>query len=43
MYDADGVHVGQDDMSPADVRKLLGDGKISWTFYSFRRARVKSL
>lgn len=28
LVDADGVHVGQDDMSPADVRKLLGDDKI---------------
>lgn len=26
--DADGVHVGQDDMHPADVRALLGPGKI---------------
>ena len=25
---ADGVHVGQDDMHPADVRALLGPGKI---------------
>jgi len=26
--DADGVHVGQDDMHPADVRALLGPGRI---------------
>ena len=25
---ADGVHVGQDDMRAADVRKLIGEGKI---------------
>ena len=25
---ADGVHIGQDDMSPADVRKLIGNDKI---------------
>lgn len=28
LVDADGVHVGQDDMHPDDVRKLLGDNKI---------------
>lgn len=28
LVDADGVHIGQDDMSPADVRKLIGDDKI---------------
>lgn len=28
LVDADGVHIGQDDMSPADVRKLIGDNKI---------------
>lgn len=28
LVDADGVHIGQDDMSPADVRKLVGDDKI---------------
>ena len=28
LVDADGVHIGQDDMSPVDVRKLLGDDKI---------------
>lgn len=26
--DADGVHVGQDDMSPADVRRLMGPERI---------------
>ena len=26
--DADGVHLGPDDMSPADVRKLLGPDKL---------------
>ena len=26
--DADGVHIGQDDISVCDVRKTLGDGKI---------------
>lgn len=26
--DADGVHVGQDDMQACDVRKLIGDNKI---------------
>lgn len=26
--DADGVHLGQDDMNPADARKLLGTDKI---------------
>lgn len=25
---ADGVHVGQDDMAPKDIRKLIGDNKI---------------
>ena len=28
LVDADGVHIGQDDMDPADVRKLIGDDKI---------------
>lgn len=28
LVDADGVHVGQEDMHPDDVRKLLGDNKI---------------
>lgn len=28
LVDADGVHVGQDDMDPKDVRKLLGNDKI---------------
>lgn len=28
LVDADGVHIGQDDMEPCDVRKLLGDNKI---------------
>ena len=28
LVDADGVHIGQDDMNPADVRKLIGDDKI---------------
>jgi thiamine-phosphate pyrophosphorylase len=28
MSDADGVHLGQDDMPPEAVRRLLGDGKI---------------
>ena len=28
LIDADGVHVGQDDLSPADARTLLGPGKI---------------
>ena len=28
LVDADGVHVGQDDMTPADVRKLVGKDKI---------------
>lgn len=28
LVDADGVHIGQDDMSPADVRKLIGNNKI---------------
>lgn len=28
LVDADGVHLGQDDMSPDDARKLLGDDKI---------------
>lgn len=26
--DAEGVHIGQDDMDPALVRKMIGDGKI---------------
>ena len=42
LVDADGVHVGQDDMSPADVRKLIGDDKMT-ELVSFRGARVKSL
>lgn len=28
LVDADGVHIGQDDMEPSDVRKLIGDDKI---------------
>ena len=28
LVDADGVHVGQDDISPKDVRKLIGNDKI---------------
>lgn len=28
LVDADGVHVGQDDMDISDVRKLMGDDKI---------------
>ena len=28
LVDADGVHIGQDDMDPSDVRKLMGDNKI---------------
>lgn len=28
LVDADGVHVGQDDMKPDDVRKLIGTNKI---------------
>ena len=28
LVNADGVHIGQDDMSPADVRKLIGNDKI---------------
>lgn len=28
LVDADGVHVGQDDMKPDDVRKLIGSDKI---------------
>ena len=28
LVDADGVHVGQDDMSIADVRAIIGEGKI---------------
>ena len=28
LVDADGVHVGQEDMKPADVRKLIGENKI---------------
>ncbi|BBA51439.1 thiamine phosphate synthase [Fusobacterium varium] len=28
LIDADGVHVGQDDMKPDDVRKLIGTDKI---------------
>lgn len=28
LVDADGVHVGQEDMHPNDVRKLIGDNKI---------------
>lgn len=28
LVDADGVHIGQDDIHPDDVRKLLGDDKI---------------
>lgn len=28
LVDADGVHVGQDDMKPDDVRKLIGSNKI---------------
>ena len=28
LVDADGVHLGQDDMAPSDARKLLGPDKI---------------
>ncbi len=28
LSDADGVHVGQDDLSPADVRRVVGDTAI---------------
>ena len=28
LVDADGVHIGQDDMNPSDVRKLIGNDKI---------------
>ncbi len=28
LVDADGVHIGQDDMDPSDVRKLIGENKI---------------
>lgn len=28
LVDADGVHIGQNDMDPSDVRKLIGDNKI---------------
>lgn len=28
LVDADGVHIGQDDMDPADVRRLIGENKI---------------
>lgn len=28
LIDADGVHVGQDDLPPSEVRKLIGDNKI---------------
>lgn len=28
LVDANGVHIGQDDMDPSDVRKLIGDNKI---------------
>lgn len=28
LVDVDGVHVGQDDMCPSDIRKILGDDKI---------------
>jgi len=28
LLDADGVHVGQDDLPPSEVRKLLGPGRI---------------
>lgn len=28
LVDADGVHIGQEDMHPDDVRKLIGDNKI---------------
>jgi thiamine-phosphate pyrophosphorylase len=28
LSDADGVHLGQEDMSVADARKILGEGKI---------------
>ncbi len=28
LADADGVHLGQDDMAPAETRQLLGAGKI---------------
>lgn len=28
LVDADGVHVGQEDMHPDDIRKIIGDNKI---------------
>ena len=32
LVDADGVHIGQEDMHPDDVRKLIGDNKIIGLF-----------
>jgi thiamine-phosphate pyrophosphorylase len=36
---ADGVHLGQDDLPPADVRKMLGPGPIiGWSAHSAEQA-----
>ncbi len=38
---ADGVHLGQDDVPPAEARKLLGAGPIiGWSTASLRQARA---
>ena len=37
--DADGVHVGQDDMEAGEVRKRLGEDKIIGVSAHFRRRR----
>ena len=39
LADADGVHVGQDDMSPQDVRRMMGpDAIVGLTVKSFEQA-----
>ena len=36
--DFDGVHVGQDDLSPESVRENYWAGTLAWSFYSQSRA-----
>jgi len=41
---ADGVHVGQDDLPPAEVRKMLGDGAIvGFSTHSIEQAATAKL
>ena len=39
--DADGVHVGQDDLGVDEIRKLMPE-KINWSFYK-KRGRISTI